>query len=520
MRKRILSFLATAGLALVLAPAAFAVPPEMVDAEPIDMPEYVEPAEADPAVIDEPSAQALTTLEGSGTEDDPILIYDVEDFVEVVKRYTDDYYGDLSFKLMGNLDLSDPAAASIRPTEWGSYMTYLSGNFDGNGKTISGIPENCFLVMAWHKGEIKNLTVEMNGNAATLVYSSFTVNGAHGTTAMRNVTVTSSAPIQLESNDQANYAPFLFCTGPYFTMEDCVNYADITGPTYASVFYGYYPMPANGYPTNADVQIKNCKNHGNVTLRYAGLVFGNPSGLKSSSNITITGLENYGMIRGTQSAHYFSSDAGGSMYTNDSYFIKAEADISEGGALEQPCDDTDCAHHGEKGGLINGTTLDGFGISVDPLTKAFEVTPVQNGTTVTHYVVTVSRYVNLFDDDDNREGTDRISYSETISANAAVLETTNVFDYLLKDGPLPADTVEVPWLTEQNVYELYNINTGERVGYWLKNADTASTEKWHYYINADQKPGSVQWDVYVSAYNEKQLLGTVALDRSLLGDVE
>lgn len=511
MRKRILSFLATAGLALVLAPAAFAVPPEMVDAEPIDMPEYVAPAEADPAVLDEPSAQSLTTLEGSGTEDDPILIYDVEDFVEVVNHYTDDYYGDLSFKLMDHLDLSDPAAASIRPTEWGSYMSYLSGNFDGNYKTISGIPENCFLVMAWHKGEIKNLTVEMGGNAATLVYSYFTVGGQFGETKMTNVTVTSSTPIQLESNDQANYAPFLFCTGPKFTMTDCTNYADITGPTYASVFYGYCPMPANA---TGDIEITNCTNHGNVTLRYAGLVFGNPTYLNSTRGISISGLENYGVIRGTQSAHYFSSDAGGSMYDNDIYFKQTEEDISEGGALEKTCQDTSCAHHGEKGGKIDGETLEGFGISVDSSTKAFKISPVEGETTVTHYVVTVSRYVNLFDDDGNREGTDRISYSEEILKDESeVLMTDEVFDLPLVDGARPVNTSIEPWHSEQNVYELWDDVTDEQIGYWLNNTATASTEDWHYYINADRTPGNVQWDVYASAYNGNQLLGTVTLAR-------
>lgn len=519
MRKRILSFLATAGLALVLAPAAFAVPPEMVDAEPIDMPEYVEPAEADPAVIDEPSAQALTTLEGSGTEDDPILIYDVEDFVDVVNNYTDDYYGDLSFKLMGNLDLSDPAAASIRPTEWGSYMTYLSGNFDGNGKTISGIPENCFLVMAWHKGEIKNLTVEMNGNAATLVYSSFTVNGAHGTTAMRNVTVTSSAPIQLESNDQANYAPFLFCTGPYFTMEDCVNYADITGPTYASVFYGYYPLPANGYPTDADVQIKNCKNHGNVTLRYAGLVFGNPSGLKESRKITITGLENYGTICGTESAHYFSSDAGGTAYKYNSYFIDNEKALKDSGKMTLRCEDVDCGHRGQTGELIDGIELRGLSISVAP-NNAYKIEAPVNRP-VDHYTVTVYRYVNIFDSEDIWQGTDRISYTERIEGDEELLETKTIFDYLLKDGDQLGDAEIWPWLPNEDeeddekvfAYKMYD-EDGNLIGYWLDNSKAVSTEDFYYYINKNQTAGEAQWEVYVSAYDkDDQLLGTAALIR-------
>lgn len=512
MKKRICTLLAAAGVLLALAPAAFAVPvDDVMGPEIFDVPEYQEPAELEPMTADEPAALASDGVTGTGTETDPYCINSLEGFVSVVTSYTNDYKGNKHFKLMTDLNLNDPAADGIRPGEWGSYIQYLDGNFDGGGHTISGIPENCFFIMAWHSGTIENLNVEMGGQAATLVYSYFTVGGQYGETKMDNVTVTSSSPITLDSNDQANYAPFIFCSGPYFTMSNCTNYADITGVTYASVFYGYNPLPVNGYPTDASVNITDCTNHGNVTLRYAGLVFGNPTYLSSSRNITITGLRNYGVICGTESAHYFASDAGGKAYETNEYFKQMEADISANGVLALECNDANCEHRGKKGGIINGTELVGFGISVDSDTKAFKITSVENAT-VTRYVVTVSHYVNLFDDAGNKLGTDRVSYSEEIMATET-LETDEVFDYLLKDGEQPEGTYTWEWLPEQNVYELYDDTTDELVGYWLDNAGEASTEQWHYYLSSNQEQSEVQWDVYASAYNGEQLLGTVALTR-------
>ena len=57
-------------------------------------------------------------------------------------------------------------------------------------------------------------------------------------------------------------------------MQDCTNYADIIGNTYASAFYGYYPLPLdlNAYPNDAEITFDNCVNHGNINLRYAGPV--------------------------------------------------------------------------------------------------------------------------------------------------------------------------------------------------------------------------------------------------------
>lgn len=90
----------------------------------------------------------------------------------------------------------------------------------------------------------------------------------------------------------------MFAAGPYFTMDSCNNYANIEGDTYAAVFSGYYPLPAKDYPLDSYFKFIDCENHGDVTLRYAGLFFGNPTGLREDRHISFDGVKNYGEIRG------------------------------------------------------------------------------------------------------------------------------------------------------------------------------------------------------------------------------
>lgn len=514
MKRQFLSLLMALCLMLTLAPAVSAAEssgergPLTVDLSPDDIQEVDLPTQSMMLL-----SEAATGVTGSGTEADPFCINDINGFVTMSRIFNQDkYYGEQHLKLMCDVDLTDPAAASIAPTEWGAYFRYFHGVFDGNGYKITGIPENCYLFLMWHDGEIKNLDVELEGKAATLVYSYFTVGGSFGTTKMSNVTVRSNAAVNLKGSDQANYAPFLYCTGPYFTMEKCTNYADISGVTYASAFYGYNPMPAQGYPTNAKIEIKDCVNHGDLNLRFTGLVFGNPTYLDSSRNITITGLKNYGQIRGTESKHYFCSDAGNNLYTENSYYKQMEDTIATTD-MTLTCDDTTCPHKGSVGGLYEGTKLAGLGISVDPVTKAFVIATPSDTTGVDHYIVEAYQYVNLFDDDGKWWGSDRISYFEEIAANAASLSTVGVYDCPLTDGTMPIGLSKYEFIPTQFVYDMSDENENTVV-YWLDNSQVLYAERFHYYINRDQTPGSVRWEVLVSAYGgNNQLLDTATLSR-------
>ena len=107
---------------------------------------------------------SFPSIEGSGTQDDPYLIYTAEQF-NLIGLFPLEW--DKHFKLMADIDLAEYTATTFNVT--GCFALYpasgdipFSGAFDGNGYTISnfnytGISGGVF---GWVKGaEIKNLTL-------------------------------------------------------------------------------------------------------------------------------------------------------------------------------------------------------------------------------------------------------------------------------------------------------------------------------------------------------------------------
>ena len=503
MCKKFLSLLTALCLMLSLAPAAFAAE-ESGRGEPTEIP-TVSIDDMVPTTTTPMPMAAATGIEGTGTVNDPYIVSNGAEMVQLAQMF-DQYIGERFIKLNGNIDLTNYAS---QWTEWGGLFTYFHGSIDGNGYTISGVPENCYLIYAWHDGTIKNLTFDLKGTAATLVYMSFSVQSSSGTvnyghSTMDNVKVVSDETVVLTGNDQANYAPFVFSASPYFTMQNCKNYADISGNTYASVFYGYYPLPLDGYPEDADIQIINCENHGNVAMRYAGLVFGNPSGMGEDRNVTITGLKNYGEIRGTETAHYFCSDAGNSsLYGDGTYFAEKEAALTAGGNMVLTCADPDCSHCGSTGSLCVGNELTGFGLSLNENDKSFTITAPDNAGEVSYYTVTAYAYVNIFTDDTLEPiGTTRISLSDRLSGDN--LTTSTVRAYSLKDGGEKPDNA-----LELDISRALYLVAGNEPYYWLDNSQTIEFNC-KPYINRDRTPGCVDMTVYAAAYNaDGMLLDTV-----------
>ena len=460
----------------------------------ISVNDLIEPA-AIPATLSDTSGYS-----GTGTLEDPFIVTSGEGMVNLA-AYFDNYIGERHIELGGDIDLS-PYQSEW--TEWDGLFHYFHGSIDGNGHTISGIPENCYLVYAWHDGTIENLKLDLGGNAATLVYVNLGIARSdgtveHGNTMMKDVTVVSDTTVTLTGNDQANYAPFIFSSGPYFTMNGCKNYADISGSTNASVFYGYCPLPqGESYPPDAAVNIEDCENHGNVSLRYAGLVFGNPSGMGTGRNITISGLKNYGEIRGTESAHYYCSDAGNTnLYSEGSYFLTQEKDLAESSNLT--CDDPGCPNTGSTGLLHEGGNLEGLGLIRSEVDKTFTVDPPSEANAVSYYIVTAYAEVNLFRAETREPvGTTYVSYSEKLSGDN--MTTNHVRAYPLTDGgsaPFPSTLLD----GSRGLY----MATGENPCYWIDNTLTVRSDCVQY-INSNRSLGSAEMKVYVSAYDSSGML--------------
>ena len=234
MKKRLLSMLMAMCLMATMVPAAFAADEENGRPIPDELP-IVNETDA----VELPESTAYATYPGSGTQDDPFVIeiHDKSDFqylVTACQKYTGKYY---KVTLMTDLDLVTMGGTA--PNEWNGYLNYFMGTFDGNGKTISGIPENCFLFYQIHNADIGNFTLDLDGKAGTLMYYTFRINKSTGIEwgidRLYDIDVISGETVQLVGNGQANYAPFMFAAGPYFTMDGCKNYANISGNTYAGV---------------------------------------------------------------------------------------------------------------------------------------------------------------------------------------------------------------------------------------------------------------------------------------------
>lgn len=458
--------------------------------------------------------------EGSGTQNDPFLIYDVDDF-SYFMGYFSNYQGEIYVKLMADINIS--SVVSSVP-QWGACWKYFHGVLDGNDKTITGLPTDRFLIYGWVGGTIKNLTLDLDGEAGTLVYCPVSLSSGGAIlqlpTTLYNISVISDEPIVLtDANGQANYAPFIYSSGPYFTMENCKNYADISGSTYASVFYGYYPL-SNPLPDDHYFKFINCENHGDITYQYAGLIFGNPTGL-FYKNYTLEGIKNYGELRGTQTAHFFSSDANSidaipSYATPGSFLYEQEARLPES-EVNDVCTDPDCPKHSNATGYIGGAKYEGdvlAGFTVQSQDDEFVVNvPDHEG--VAKYTATAFCYVSEFvknGDVFTSYGTNRLIFDQkNITTTADSFTITSFKDYPVVDGEKPSGTSQrtpVPGLTL--------ISNEEGSCYWWNNNNSAGLLPDHvWYLNGDRTPGSVEWQVYVSAYDSNgKLIDTAVLERN------
>ena len=181
--------------------------------------------------------------------------------------------------------------------------------------------------------------------------------------------------------------------------------------------------------------------------------------------------------------------------------------------MRQTCTDSNCpsGNDGHFGILCIGSELTDFAIGVNE-SNQFVVTPTSETDKVAYYTVTAYRYVNLFDEDGNSQGTTRVSYTETLSApDYATLELADMY---LRDG------VKIDDIADRIPYNelLYSGSNGGKTGYWLNNeapfnGSEAGKPFFAYIVNPNM-PGEVQLNAYASAYDSNnQLIDTVELER-------
>lgn len=475
MKKRVISMLMALCLMLTLVPAVMATEQGY---GPCPIPN--ENTLPEVTVTEQPSRASVamtasatvsdTDLTGNGTASTPYKVYTAAGFEALCENFAAISLEYTYIEIMNDIDLSNIDA----PSTWNGYLMYFYGEItganvsDGNNGTrpakLSGLASDTFLIYGWFGGKISNLIFDLKGNTATLTYMCGKFNNVFHTFLMEDITVVSDTTVVLTGDNQANYAPFAFSVYGNFTMKNCVNKANISGNTYAGIFVGYYPLDPTGTFT-----FDHCINQGTITLKHAGMFFGNNSGLRnnaaayalneddpSSSRIRFTGCANNGTINGTESAYLFSGRPGGK-------------DDAVSDAYEDHLRKNGCMGTGSVECIQNdlNMTLTYNNQGVLTMTKA-----TNSKTDIGYYMVSVYTYVNAYTravNDDTADyisnGNDRYGAQQKIMANAT--DTTlyvgyyGVCDYPADTEGLTFDDNDIDgvWIANYNGQKYYWIDT-------------------------------------------------------------
>ncbi len=466
MKKRFLCLLTALCLTLILGPAAFAAEAEepitiMAHGEEIPIPTW-ETIQADLAAM----PMLLNEL-----QPDANGVYHITSEADFASIPASVWIADKTFELDCDLDLTKLAA----PAEWGGYIPYFKGTLNGNGHTISGFPNNTYFIYHMIGGNIKGMTLDLNGtNAGALVFMPAADDQTPIKTVLDSITVTGS--VTLTSSDQSNYSPFIYCSGKGgLEMRNCTNEAVIDGNIYGSIFYGYCPLytTANGTADTKYV-FDSCTNTADVTLKYAAMFFGNPSGIEAalqSGNLVVevTNCTNTGEIRGINSSHYFapslnSADLTGQMQTKE----QAIQDANQGLAAGQ---------------LTVGERPENFTYTITS-DKTIIINAPSNDSNIAYYVVSVGSYCQMYAPDQKLYGgTDRYAVTEKITASALQKKGTAALKYYgIADADYGSAGTSIRCTNKEGGRAIYTTRQNEgEVYYTLKPLDELADGKYQRY---------------------------------------
>ncbi len=217
-------------------------------------------------------------LSGSGTEADPYKVSSADDFAKMAANYNADtgkgeYFlmtNDIDFGGTADNPVQFPAIGKNADLQIAKIKGGFDGTFDGGNHTISGIYHtytamdskgkyNGLFSFADVDAVIKNIIMGANNHLCGYNYVGSIVSVNQG------------------------------------TVENCVNYADITATNFAAA-------GICGFMVNGNGTVKNCKNYGNLkAMTYAsGICGGSQSGASLTTyNYVVDNCENYGNMETT-----------------------------------------------------------------------------------------------------------------------------------------------------------------------------------------------------------------------------
>ena len=303
---------------------------------------------------------------GSGTPEDPYLIYNAEQFMQIQTlspRMLNDPKGVFYFEVMDDIefteDMPSPAIGVFR------------GDIDFNGHTMSGLTMDLLrkdlselqlscmkedapngLIENYLEGTISNLEyrpssivplIYMTHNRATdLITTDMVAQGVYkfdSTVTIRNVTAYGDFD-EPEVSNASLFIGFAFYGNTVF--DNCKNYASINSK-YGSAFLGgypWYPQESDGETRYSYVTFQNCINYGNISGTNVGVFIGNPSahGYAAQAGfpvITVKDCSNEGVITGAISVGYYAPVSDGQAdFTDATWLDKSTLSTNTGNDQE------------------------------------------------------------------------------------------------------------------------------------------------------------------------------------------
>ena len=226
-------------------------------------------------LIESEDFQVQTTLnKGSGTENDPYMIYSAEDLVNLSKAIFED---EKSVKGVYFKQGNDISLINIKFEPIGTLGYPFEGVYDGGGFTISNLSINTTDsyqgLFGFVTGTVKNLTVEGTIKASTRAdrkYSYSYIGGIVGAINNGAIIENCTSYVNVEGEIYTGgivgaslYTDNMKAKGAVNIIKNCTNYGTVT----SSIGNNNYTAGIIGYIKN-DGSVSNCKNFGAITGNY------------------------------------------------------------------------------------------------------------------------------------------------------------------------------------------------------------------------------------------------------------
>ena len=343
-------------------------------------------------------AQNSNGLNGSGTQDDPYLISSASQLTELNGKR------DVYVELTQDIDLSQVIATDAG--DWYDfYITDFSGTIDGKGHKLYNFGYNTAFIGNFYGGELKNLTLEANGNPCGLVF-----NGDKGGT--YNYTDINLTGYVKYSTDNNNEALLMTYASGDVTLTRVHNSADIESPTYNGLFIG-----SSSY-ANSHYTLTDCTYSGYAIMEQPGIVFANGFlfgenllGENPTSTLTVTNCKITGTVLGTKAApHYLSCVSFPSDGSADALEAKVAAGFTKTGTIDKT------------------TPLTGYSFELNSDGK-LRITVTDENSQIGSFQVVSRKYATMYLPSGINAGTQLVNVSETIPVKAG---TTTYYSSLGK----------------------------------------------------------------------------------------